>query len=225
MGSLVINSTTDRIARTTSLPALSGCTVAGWVKPSDVSPASNQYAVHVPADTDAGLIFYNGELYVLGGSGTTVFGSSPSAGSWLYVALTSNGTDTIGYWWTDSSGTPVLGDSETRADAGTGTTIGMSIGNRSTPDQGLVGKFAYWKAWSAVLSQSALEAEMYAPDFLPANSASKLCGFADSQTDLAGASDWTLTSIDTDSDTPPVDFGGAFKSAWSMNSNGIITRG
>jgi len=209
MGSIVANSVSDYARRTANLPASSVYTMAGWVKLDDFSAAQNKYICFLDGTTDSGLILYQSEIYVLAGPGTTKFTAHPSSGAWLYVAITGNGTNTVGYWWTDNSGAPLLGDSETRSNSATGSIIEMAVCSRGGAE-GAPGKYAFWKVWDHVLTQSELEAEMYSPTFLtgPDYYADANTGFADSETDIGpNGRNWTWNSITTDSDTPPVVFG------------------
>jgi hypothetical protein len=207
MGSLLANNSGDYARRAANLPTFSAYTMAGWVKLDDFSAATSVYMCWLDGtSSDAGLLVNANEAYILAAAGATKFGAHFTAGSWVYIAITGNGTNTVGYWWTDNSGSPQLGNSTTRTTTGAGDISQMTVCARHTAGTGATGKYAYWKVWDRVLTQANLEAEMFAPGVV--DSTNFNTGFADSETDIGpNGRDWTWNSITTDSDTPPVSAG------------------
>jgi hypothetical protein len=216
MGSLVIDASGDYIRRTANLPtsftAFSAC---GWVKIGS-STAGTQRQIFSLRDTSGqNIVLDLGADNAIGVSGLNgiraAFSSTPSAGTWVFVAISTDITDvdfgTKGYWWPNSSGTLGAVTSAVSPSPQSGTPSDMAVGCRAYYyDTQMNGNYAYWKTWNRVLTQANFEAEAYSPTFVDETNANT--GFADSATDIGpNGRNWTLSGTTTDSDTPPVTLG------------------
>jgi hypothetical protein len=214
MGSVVINSQTDAIRRTTgstdwASPPSSGSTFAGWIK-LDAVGAEIQYICGMANTSSAQAsigMFNTGVLFIESGGGGTSFDASPNwtTPAWIYIAVTrATGGDTARWWDADGD----VGGSASRTSAGgTPTEIIVGVPRGDFGNLRGLGKYAYWRCWDAALTQEELETEMFSATVVKTTSFN--CGFHDSSDGISPQStrDWTFANISTDSDTPPVVIG------------------
>jgi hypothetical protein len=220
MGSAVINAVTDSIYRTSG-PAYNAFTMAFWVK---MDPSIADFSTSNLCFINAGWSYYMGirivvgdgtgletgaRLVLTGGGFTDAQGPvAPDydpdfdRGEWLYLALTSAGAVTDGakaYLWT-ADGT--LQQSLSGTPTGSGTLDQIEIGDLA--GDSTIGKYAYGRVWSRVLTPANLEAEMFSPTVV--GTTDIYSAFEDDpSTDVSGQSHpFSITSIGTGSDTPPV---------------------
>ena len=149
------------LARTTSLPPITGFTIMAWFRPIDftnfntlfaygASSGSGQY-VFLGTDT-------SGHFYIAGYGQSGVAGSTLVAGVWRHAALTvsgSSGTTTLGYL--DGA----LNVSDT---TGTATSQKLLLGNDNDGDWANL-NLAAVKIWNRVLTADQITAEI--PSILP----------------------------------------------------------
>jgi hypothetical protein len=155
---------TDRISLLTAIPdPAAGITIAGWAY---VSVDTNNNAVFVrvhAADGASTTINFATESdglagpgYFTGG-GSLVAATGMAVGAWRKVAITCTGTTGTLYVATPGGVTEVDGGTVGGAASPTGLTFGARAHNDG--DEPLNGRLAYWRLWSAVLTQTQVEAE------------------------------------------------------------------
>jgi hypothetical protein len=211
MPSAVINSVTDSINRTSG-PAHNALTLAFWMKvdssivdnvPANICFINSSYAYYVGIR----MIFaaLGGRLVITGGGITDpVNPDDPSIerNTWLYVAMTSAGAVTDGFKAYVWSADGVLQQTAFGTPTGSGTLDSIQIGNLD--GDATLGKYAYGRVWSRVLTQANLEAEMFSPTVVGTTNIYS-AWVDDPSTDVSGQSHpFSVTSITTDADTPPV---------------------
>jgi hypothetical protein len=211
MGSLVSNAASDYIRRTANIPQYSAASMCGWYKAATGVKAvgatqhiatlgtTNSYGPIVRTDGALGVKLYGGSTSAVVASG------SWSEDAWIFITFSTASAPAQIMKFYDSTGS-LLGTSS-RTDAQTPTWTVMDVAGNSVGGASAAGKYAYWKSWDAVLNDTEFGDEMFSPTFVRTTNANT--GFADSTTDIGPNSrDWTLTSMDYDADTPPLDFGG-----------------
>ena len=219
----------DSISRTTG-PAYNAITIAAWVKPS--STIANFVATYFAFVRTTGYAYYgafgavwygdDSALVRLTGGGFSNVDSSQDyeifREEWLYVAFTSAGAVTDGfkgYVWT-ADGT--LQKAISATPTGSGTIDSMYLLATDGGNNDTLGKVAYGRVWSRVLTQANLEAEMFSPTIV--DDTNIYNAFTDDpSTDVSGQSHpWTVSGLTTDgSDTPPVSTGiPGFTFVWTV---------
>lgn len=155
---------TDRISITATLPdPATAITVTGWAYVSvDTGTNATMCRVHAAAGGSTSVTFATdgaapaGPGYFTGG-GSIVSSTQAPVGAWRKVAFTCTGTAGNVYVATVGGGT----DNDSGSVAGAASPTGLTLGGRSPGDgsEWFNGRLAYWRVWSAVLSQAEIEAE------------------------------------------------------------------
>jgi len=151
----------DILKRTTNLPAPSAFTLCAWVRVVSVRASQYQYFVELAnGTTDAGsylVLGYNniGAFEISTGVSSQSFASNPTTGSWMFVALTSDGTTLRGYW--SHAGSAFVTASITTLSF---TSVQLSIGNDSYNEYCDV-EIENVYVYDAALTQAELEQQMY----------------------------------------------------------------
>lgn len=155
---------TDRISVTAALPdPATAITVLGWAYLSaDTGTFATLCRVHAAAGASTSITFATngaapaGPAYFTGGGSITSSTGMP-VGAWRKVAVTCTGGSGVVYVAVPGGATDVDTGSVGGAASPTGLTLaGRSAGDGSEPFNG---RLAYWRVWSAALSQAEVEAE------------------------------------------------------------------
>lgn len=153
---------TDRISFIGTVPDPSaGITIAGWAYIS-VDTDNNAVFIRVHAsDGGSTTINFATDSDGLGGpgyftaGGSLVSSTNMVVAAWRKVAITCTGTSGTLYVATPISSTEVDSGSVGGAASPTGLTFGARAHNDG--DESLNGRIAYWRIWTAVLSQAQIE--------------------------------------------------------------------
>jgi hypothetical protein len=222
MGSLVLDAAGDYIRRTASVPSsFEAFTICGWCKVnSSTDGTNNRQIFEVASSGDLRKIYFDSSNVLRihhWWGGSDPFSATPNRDQWIFYSLsaTTGTTDSVfGRWYYDNSGTLTLGGS-VMAENQSGTPDSVLCGTRRSVDYGFAAKFAYVKVWDRRLLNAEIEAEAYSPTVVDDTNFNT--GFADSATDIGGnGRDWTLNSITTDSDTPPVNLITPIVMTWTL---------
>lgn len=154
----------DRVSIAATLPdPATAITITGWAYVSaDTGTNATMCRVHAVSGASTTITFATdggapaGVGYFTAG-GSIVSSTQSPVGSWRKVALTCTGTSGNVYVATVGGGT----DTDSGTVAGVAAPSGLTLGGRSSGDSSewFNGRLAYWRVWSAVLSQSEIEAE------------------------------------------------------------------
>lgn len=155
---------TDRISIADTLPdPAMAITITGWAYVSaDTGANATMCRVHAASGGSTSITFATdgaapaGAGYFTGGGSITSSTQSP-VGAWRKVAVTCTGTSGNLYVATVGGGT----DNDAGTVAGAASPTGLTLGGRSPVDgsEWFNGRLAYWRVWSAALSQAEIEAE------------------------------------------------------------------
>lgn len=210
MPSLVVNATTDYIKRTANIPLFSAVTMCGWVKlgTSTAGTARNIVSLRNGSTSGAGCTRWTDNNFQPydDGLGTTI-SPAPSEGAWMALGFTRDNTNGSRFIWWNSSLTYQA--DEYVLFGGSGTPNAMNVGTRAFyDDTGYIGKYAFWKVWDAVLTQTEMETDLASATFV--RTANANTGFTYTTSDISGnGRDWTHAAgvtLDND-DGPPVSEG------------------
>lgn len=155
---------TDRISVAATLPdPATAITVAGWAYVAvDTGTNATLCRIHATSGAATTVTFATnggapaGVGYFTAG-GSIVSSTQSPVGAWRQVAFTCAGT--AGNVYVAAPGGVTDHDSGTVG--GTAAPTGLTLGGRSPVDgsEWFNGRLAYWRVWSAVLSQAEIEAE------------------------------------------------------------------
>lgn len=155
---------TDRISIAASLPdPATAITITGWAYVSaDTGTNATMCRVHATSGASTAVTFATdgaapaGAGYFTAGGSITSSTQSP-VGAWRKVAITCTGTSGNLYVATVGGAT----DNDAGTVGGAASPTGLTLGGRSPVDgsEWFNGRLAYWRVWTAVLSQAEIEAE------------------------------------------------------------------
>lgn len=154
----------DRVSIAATLPdPATAITITGWAYVSvDTGTNATMCRVHAASGASTTITFATdgaapaGAGYFTGG-GSIVSSTQSPVGAWRKVAVTCTGTSGNVYVATVGGGT----DNDAGTVGGAASPTGLTLGGRSSGDSSewFNGRLAYWRVWSAVLSQAEIEAE------------------------------------------------------------------
>jgi hypothetical protein len=161
--SVRFDAATDRVSYTASNPPspATAITVAGWMYISvDRNDWSTLIRLHAATGGTTNVVLgtqVDGTTPSIFSASGTVLGSSCTVAAWYRIALTLTGSAAKLYQATAAGATVLTSGTVTPGTAPTG----LTLGGRSLTDatEWFNGRLAYWRVWSAVLTQTEIEAE------------------------------------------------------------------
>jgi len=215
-GSVIVNASSDVIARTANLPSFTAFTIGGWFKRTTDRDSYENYigfirtgsflmSVQNRPSGDGNWIGINDDQ----GGGANYGSGEPAITTWFYIALTNNGTNAKLYWY-NTSFALVGSVLSIGSNSFTGTTSEVNVLRESLYSTWANARCAQVRVWDAVLSQSEIAAEC-ASSTIVRTSNINTAFEDDPATDVSGNSrPWTTSGITVDaSDYPPNYAGGA----------------
>jgi len=216
--SIIVDSATDRFERTTALPLISECTMAGWFyrtatrsvycNPIEIftsNPSNKSWYIQIRPNAEG---TWRLGYFSSGYSGFTSFSSLPAINTWFYLAMVTNYNNLPGYaYWWNSNGVLQSAVSYTATETVTHTATTAVWGcnkAEAANDYHILGKISNGRLWNRRLSYQELVSQMFQPTIIRESDINSAFGNTSTLDISSYKRDWVNTDLTYDHSSPPL---------------------